>query len=39
MALHKSGDAAGAKPFLEAAVKAGANFPGLDEARRILGQS
>jgi tetratricopeptide (TPR) repeat protein len=39
MALYKNGDATHAKPFLEEAVKSGAKFSGIDDARKIIGES
>lgn len=36
MALHSKGDSAQARPFLETAVKSGAKFEGIEQAKKIL---
>jgi tetratricopeptide (TPR) repeat protein len=38
MALYRNGDLASAKPYLRKAVDAKAEFPGVDEARKILAE-
>ncbi len=39
MALYRSGDVTSAKPYLRKAVDAKAQFPGMEEARKILAES
>ena len=36
MALHKRGDVALARPYLQKAVESKAQIPGIEEARKIL---
>ncbi len=38
MAQHKNGDKAGAKRSLQASLKLSENFPGADEAKKVLNE-